>query len=118
MGKEEIPRIGFPEMTGLRLGYNESSLRSPMDEQSQPQLEFPLLFPLRIIGEEAEDFEEFVLEIVRRHVPDLLSENVVSRLSREQRYRSISVEFIAQNRAQVDNLCQELSQHKRIKMLL
>lgn len=84
----------------------------------QPQLEFPLFFPLRIIGEETEDFEPFVLEIVRRHVPNLLDENIVSRLSSEKKYRSISIEFLAQTRAQVDALCAELSQHKRIKMLL
>jgi uncharacterized protein len=83
-----------------------------------PQLEFPLFFPLRIIGEEADDFEPFVLEIVRRHVPDLLEENIMSRLSREKKYRSISIEFMAQSRSQVDALCAELGQHKRIKMLL
>jgi hypothetical protein len=83
-----------------------------------PQLEFPLFFPLRIIGEETDDFEPFVLEIVRRHVPDLLEENIMSRLSREKKYRSISIEFMAQSHAQVDALCAELNQHKRIKMLL
>jgi uncharacterized protein len=83
-----------------------------------PQLEFPLVFPLRIIGEEADDFEAFVLEIVRRHVPDLLEENIISRLSGEKHYRSISIEFLAQSRAQVDALCAELGTHKRIKMLL
>jgi Uncharacterized conserved protein len=88
------------------------------EEQNTPQLEFPLVFPLRIIGEEAEDFEAFVLEIVRRHVPDLLDENVMSRLSSGNKYRSVSIEFLAQTRAQVDALCAELGTHERIKMLL
>jgi len=86
--------------------------------EETPQLEFPLVFPLRIIGEEAEDFEAFVLEIVRRHVPDLLDENIMSRVSSGQKYRSISIEFLAETRAQVDALCAELSLHKRIKVLL
>lgn len=86
--------------------------------ENRPSLEFPLVFPLRIIGEEAEDFQEFVLEIVHRHIPDLLDENVMSRLSSGNRYRSISIEFWAETREQVDALCAELSQHKRIKMLL
>ena len=88
------------------------------ENPEQPQLEFPLFFPLKIIGEEADDFETFVLEIVRRHVPDLLDENITSRLSSGNKYRSISVEFFAQTRAQVDELCSELSKHKRIKVLL
>lgn len=88
------------------------------DTPESSLLEFPMVFPLRIIGEEAEDFEPFVLEIVRRHVPDLVEENIISRLSREKHYRSISIEFFAQSRDQVDALCAELGTHKRIKMLL
>jgi len=88
------------------------------ETEDSPQLEFPLVFPLRIIGVEADDFEPFVLEIVRRHVPDLVDENVISKLSGEKHYRSISIEFLAQSRAQVDALCAELGTHKRIKMLL
>ena len=59
------------------------------DTPESSLLEFPMVFPLRIIGEEAEDFEPFVLEIVRRHVPDLVEENIISRLSREKHYRSV-----------------------------
>ncbi len=88
------------------------------EHPNAPELEFPMVFPLRIIGEEADDFEPFVLEIVRRHVPDLLEENIMSRLSRQNKYRSISIEFLAQTRAQVDALCAELGTHPRIKMLL
>lgn len=89
-----------------------------VENPEAPLVEFPMFFPLKIIGEEAADFEPFVLEIVRRHVPDLLAENITSRLSSGNKYRSISIEFMAQTRAQVDALCAELGQHKRIKMLL
>lgn len=87
-------------------------------DSSSPQLEFPMVFPLRIIGEEADDFEPFVIEIVRRHFPNLVDENIISHMSRENRYRSISVEFYAESREQVDALCAELGSHKRIKMLI
>jgi putative lipoic acid-binding regulatory protein len=88
------------------------------EDLNAPELEFPMVFPLRIIGEEADDFESFVLEIVRRHVSDLLEENIMSRMSSQNKYRSISIEFLAQTRAQVDALCAELGTHARIKMLL
>ena len=88
------------------------------ENPEMPHLEFPMVFPLRIIGVEADDFEVFVLEIVRRHFPDLLEENIMSRLSSGGKYRSISIQFLAQTREQVDALCAELGQHERIKMLL
>jgi len=89
-----------------------------MEEQAIPQIEYPIHFPLKVIGVDEDDFETFVIEIVRRHVPDLLEENIVSRLSSGNKYRSVSCEFMAQSRAQIDALYAELSSHKRVLMIL
>jgi putative lipoic acid-binding regulatory protein len=88
------------------------------EEKGKPQLEYPLVFPLRVIGENLDDFEPFVLEIVHRHFPDLLEENIVHSLSGANKYRSVSVEFLAQSREQVEALCAELTSHKRVLMIL
>ncbi len=89
-----------------------------MTDDNSPVIEYPIAFPLKVIGVDELDFEPFVLEIVRRHVPDLLEENIISRLSNGNRYRSVSVQFIAENRAQVDALYAELSSHERVLMIL
>ena len=89
-----------------------------MTEENCPLVEYPIDFPLKVIGENATDFEPFVVEIVRRHVPDLLEENIISRLSNGNRYRSVSFEFMAQSRAQLDALYAELSSHQRVLMIL
>lgn len=88
------------------------------NNKDKPALEYPLWVPLRVIGENLEDFQPFVIEIVRRHVPDLLEENIVHSVSGGNKYRSVSVEFIAQSREQVEALCAELSSHKRVLMIL
>jgi putative lipoic acid-binding regulatory protein len=89
-----------------------------MTDAPQPLVEYPILFPLKVIGVDENDFEPFVVEIVRRHVPDLLEENIASVLSRGDKYRSVSFQFIAESRAQVDALYAELSSHKRVLMIL
>jgi uncharacterized protein len=89
-----------------------------MDNKNAARLEFPLVFPLKIIGKNEDDFEVFVLEIVRRHFPDLLEENIISHLSSGDKYISVSVEFWAESREQVDSLCAELGSHKRVMTLL
>lgn len=81
-------------------------------------IEYPIDFPLKVIGLDEPDFEPFVIEIVRRHVADLLEENITSRLSTGNKYRSVNFLFIAQSRAQVDALYEELSSHKRVLMIL
>lgn len=89
-----------------------------MDANTNPHLEYPIQFPLKVIGRDEEDFEAFVIEIVRNHVPELLEENILSRLSTQNNYRSVSFEFIAQSREQVDALYAELSSHPRVLMIL
>lgn len=82
------------------------------------ELQYPTLFPLKVIGLDEPDFEDFIIEIVRRHVPELLEENILSRMSDGKKYRSVSFQFIAESRAQVDALYTELSSHKRVLMIL
>ena len=45
------------------------------------ELEYPIPFPLKVIGLDEPDFEDFVVSIVRLHVPELLEENIISKLS-------------------------------------
>ena len=89
-----------------------------MAESSGSELKYPILFPLKVMGLDEPDFEDFVIEIVRRHVPDLLEENILSKLSSGNKYSSVSFEFIAESRKQVDALYAELGSHKRVLMIL
>ncbi|MBP9041355.1 MAG: DUF493 domain-containing protein [Anaerolineaceae bacterium] len=89
-----------------------------MSNENIPIVEYPIPFPLKVIGRDESDFEEFVIEIVRRHIPELLEENITSRLSSGDKYRSVSFQFIANSREQVDALYAELSSHKRVLMIL
>lgn len=89
-----------------------------MKNHKNNKLEYPVLFPIKIIGLDEPDFEDFVIELVKRHVPELLEENVLGRLSSGNKYRSVSIQFIAESRAQVDALYAELSSQKRVIMIL
>lgn len=84
----------------------------------QLELKYPIPFPLKVIGLDEPDFEDFVVAIVRSHVPELLEENIISKLSNGNKYRSVSFQFIAESRAQMDALYAELSSHKRVLMIL
>jgi len=81
-------------------------------------LEFPCEFPLKAIGRGPEDFEAFVVEIVRRHAPDLEADATTSRLSSGGKYLAVTVTFTAESQAQLDALYGELSRHERVVMLL
>jgi uncharacterized protein len=79
---------------------------------------FPCSFPIKAIGRNNADFEAIVLEIVRRHVPDLDESAVSSRTSGGTAYRSVTVTFAARSREQLDALYTELSGHELVLMVL
>ena len=89
-----------------------------MEVENKNEIQYPIPFPLKVIGLDEPGFEDLAVEIVRRHIPELLEENIVSRLSSGNKYRSVSFDFIAESRAQVDALYAELSSTRRILMIL
>lgn len=81
-------------------------------------LEFPCSFPLKVMGLDAEGFHATVVEIVRRHAPDLEDAAVSSRPSRGGKYVSVTVVIEARSQDQLDALYRELSGHERVMMVL
>jgi len=79
---------------------------------------FPCAFPLKVFGRNSDEFEALVVDIVRRHAPDLKDSAVSSRTSGGATYRSVTATFTAHSREQLDALYLELSRHEQILMLL
>jgi uncharacterized protein len=87
-------------------------------DSSEALWNFPCSFPIKVIGRNSADFEALVIEIVRRHAPDLDDSAVSSRTSGSDAYRSVTATFMAHSRAQLDALYLELSRHEQILMVL
>jgi putative lipoic acid-binding regulatory protein len=81
-------------------------------------MNFPTRFPVKVMGANQDDFESLVVEIIRKHAKVAEEEVVVSRLSRNGRFISITVHIDAENQEQLDNLYRELSAHERVLMML
>ena len=89
-----------------------------MPDPTEPIWNFPCAFPLKAFGRNSDEFEALVIEIVRRHVPDLDDNAVSSRTSSGDAFRSVTATFMAQSREQLDALYSELSNHEQILMVL
>ncbi len=80
-------------------------------------MQFPCSYPLKVMGLNTEEFKSAVISIVRKHM-DIEKVTSSSELSRTGKYLSITVTFIAQSRAQLDALYQELNDHELVLMTL
>ena len=81
-------------------------------------MEFPGVFPLKVMGANDDGFEALVLAIVRKHATLAAEKEVSRRLSRGGRFLSLTVHIQAESQAQLDALYRELSAHERVLMML
>ncbi len=89
-----------------------------MQGSDRSGLAFPCRFPIKAMGAAEAGFEELVVQIVRRHVPDLGEGAVTRRPSRGGRYLAVTVVIEARGQAQLDAIYQALSAHERVLMAL
>jgi putative lipoic acid-binding regulatory protein len=89
-----------------------------MNEMDLPELNFPCEYPIKVIGRDEENFVEFVFEILSHHIPELLMEAFTTSRSSGGKYVSVSVTIIAESRAQVTSLYEELGRHPRVRVAM
>ena len=93
-----------------------------MNEEQQPAeaqgMTFPCRFAIRAMGLDQDDFDALVVEIVRRHCPDIHEGAVTTKPSRNGKYVSVKVVIDAQSREQLDAIYDDLTAHERVLMRL
>ncbi len=81
-------------------------------------LEFPCLFPIKAMGRADCELDLRVVEIVRKHVPDLREGAVKSRVSTGSKYTSVTVTITATSLAQIHAIYRELGDCADVLMTL
>jgi len=81
-------------------------------------MNFPCVFPVKVMGVNSDDFESLVLEIIQKHVSISTDAMVTSRLSRNGRFLSVTVHINADSQEQLDSIYRELSAHEKVLMML
>ena len=85
-----------------------------MSEEQETLFEFPCRFPIKAMGKTGEEFDILVVEIVRRHAPDLNEGAVTLRESSGGKWVSVTVVIDATSKAQLDAIYRELSAHEKV----
>ena len=89
-----------------------------MNERKETLLKFPCSFPLKVIGKDEDNFEALVISIVQKHILSSQMADVITRQSGGGKYLAVTVTFLAESKAQVDALYEELQKHERVLVLL
>ncbi|WP_456414098.1 HP0495 family protein [Thiolapillus sp.] len=89
------------------------------ENRTEPQgMVFPCRFRIKAMGLDEDDFDALVVEIVRRHCPDISEGAVRLKPSKNGKYVSVTVDIEAQSRAHLDAIYDDLTAHDRVLMRL
>jgi putative lipoic acid-binding regulatory protein len=83
-----------------------------------PKIEFPCLYPIKIIGRSVEGFQATVIEVVERHTGDLDADLINIQASAQSNYLSVRVTIAATGEEQLRNLFEDLKALESVKLVL
>ncbi len=81
-------------------------------------LEFPVDFPMKVIGARVDEFADTVTGIVIAHAPDFDPASVQMRVSSKGTWLSVTVTIRARSREQLQGLHDALVAHPLVRMVL
>lgn len=89
-----------------------------MATSNPPLLQFPVDYPIKVVGRRDELTRERLDQIFRRHAPDLVADRISERESREGNFVSITYTIVARSREQVEALVGDVSSTAGVMMVL
>lgn len=92
--------------------------QDPSAEQEAPKIEFPCLYPIKIIGVASIEFQEEVITVVERHAGKISSELIELQASKKNTYVSVRITIAATGVDQLQNLFDDLKTLESVKMVL
>ena len=89
-----------------------------MNQDEAPHIEYPCRYPIKVIGEDVDDYSNEVIRIIRVHAPDLKDEDISFRPSRHGKYLAVNVIIVAHGEKQIEAIFNDLKASGRTAMVL
>ena len=97
-------------------------MTSPSTPSENPRadslIEYPSLFPIKVMGARVDGFAEAMAEVAKQFDPGFDPATIEMRPSKAGNYLSITLTVRATDREQLDNLYRALTGHPMVKVAL
>ena len=95
----------------------DGDMKAAFDRLEQ-LLEFPVDFPLKVMGRRVDDFAQQISDLVRARVPSFDPATIELRPSSQGNWLSLTVTVHIDSRDQLEALYRELAAHPLVKVVL
>ncbi len=89
-----------------------------MPPNSESLIEYPSLFPIKVLGERADGLVAAITSIARQFDPAFDASTVELRESKGGKYLGVTITVTATSREQLDELYRTLSTHPMVRVVL
>jgi putative lipoic acid-binding regulatory protein len=89
-----------------------------MTDQPPPKIEFPCSYPIKVMGDAASDFPDFVVAVMTKHAGDISEADVSVRESSKGTFLSVTVTITATGVDQLTLIHEEFKLSSRVKMVM
>ena len=100
------------------LGANGALPASAADARKDSLIEYPSLFPIKVMGSNVEGFVAAITALAQQFDPQFDASTVELRASSGGKYLGVTITITATSRAQLDGLYRALSSHPMVKVVL
>jgi putative lipoic acid-binding regulatory protein len=89
-----------------------------MPTSAESLIEYPSLFPIKVMGAKVDGYVAAIVSIARQFDPDFDEATIELRPSKAGNYLGVTITVNATSRAQLDELYRTLSTHPMVKVVL
>jgi len=90
----------------------EKATEEATEEESL--IDFPCEFPVKVMGAAIPEFHACISKIAEKHDPEFINDETTHNTSKTGKYVSLTLNIHAKDKAQLDRLYQELTDHELV----
>ncbi len=88
------------------------------DSTTQELLQFPVDFPMKVMGLNEPDFRQIISALAREHFEDFDDKKTTETPSKKGNYLALGIVVHATSKEQLDNFYRALTSHPKVKVVL
>lgn len=98
--------------------HKKNAVQTEEADDLTPVMQFPMLFPIKVMGLNTPDFPATICQLAASHFKDFDERTMTVNVSRTQKYKALSITVNAQSKEQLDNFYRALTSHPMVKVAL
>lgn len=91
---------------------------SQSEESALALIDYPSRFPLKVFGNQSDEFENIVLDLVRARCPEAEHIEIRKRSSKRGKYLALTLTFTVYSQQQLEEIYQDLYDCEQVVMSL